>query len=52
MTAVAILFMLLAMAIIWGGLALAITFLARNPLPPEEPAGPEEPTLGRGTSVA
>ncbi|WP_413451505.1 methionine/alanine import family NSS transporter small subunit [Georgenia phoenicis] len=32
MTPLAIAFMLLAMLIIWGGLAAAITFLVKNPL--------------------
>ncbi|HLV04197.1 MAG TPA: methionine/alanine import family NSS transporter small subunit [Actinomycetaceae bacterium] len=36
MTLPAIIFMVLAIAIIWGGLAVAIVFLARHPLPPEE----------------
>ncbi len=39
MTPLAIALMLLAMLIIWGGLAVAITFLARHPLEDEEPPG-------------
>lgn len=32
MTPLAILFMIVAMLVIWGGLAVAITFLVRHPL--------------------
>ncbi len=42
MTLLAIVFMLLAMVIIWGGLVVAITFLARHPLD-DDGAGPDEP---------
>ena len=36
MTPLAILLMIVAMLVIWGGLAVAITFLVRHPLPPED----------------
>jgi len=36
MTPLAITLMIIAMLVIWGGLAVAITFLARHPLPPED----------------
>ncbi|WP_152192719.1 methionine/alanine import family NSS transporter small subunit [Georgenia satyanarayanai] len=32
MTPLAILFMIIAMLVIWGGLVVAITFLAKHPL--------------------
>jgi len=48
MTPLAITFMIIAMLVIWGGLALAVTFLARNPLPAEDddavPGGSPSPT--------
>lgn len=37
MTPLAIVFMLIAMAIIWGGLAVAIAFIARHPLDDDGP---------------
>lgn len=43
MTPLAIVFMLIAMVIIWGGLAVAITFLARHPLDDD---GPDDPAPG------
>ncbi|WP_324650378.1 methionine/alanine import family NSS transporter small subunit [Georgenia sp. H159] len=45
MTTLAIVFMLIAMVIIWGGLTVAITFLVRNPLEDTRPddVGPDEP---------
>ncbi|HLS72501.1 MAG TPA: methionine/alanine import family NSS transporter small subunit [Actinomycetaceae bacterium] len=40
MTALAITFMIIAMLVVWGGLALSLRFLIRHPLPPEdEPTG-------------
>ncbi|QDB78104.1 methionine/alanine import family NSS transporter small subunit [Georgenia sp. 311] len=36
MTPLAITSMIIAMLVIWGGLVVAVTFLARNPLPPED----------------
>lgn len=45
MTPLAIVFMLLAMLIIWGGLAVAIVFLAKHPLEDDDaPAGPPGPS--------
>lgn len=38
MTPLAIVAMLVSMVIIWGGLVVAVTFLARHPLPPEDDA--------------
>lgn len=51
MTPLAIVFMLIAMVIIWGGLAVAITFLVRNPLEDSRPddVGPDEPLHRPGT---
>jgi len=40
MTPLAITFMIIAMLVIWGGLVVAVTFLVRNPLPPEEDDAP------------
>ncbi|HLT85239.1 MAG TPA: methionine/alanine import family NSS transporter small subunit [Phototrophicaceae bacterium] len=39
MTPLAIVFMIIAMLVIWGGLVVAITFLARHPLAPEDDDG-------------
>ena len=40
MTTTAIVFMIIAMLVVWGGLALSLRFLIRHPLPPEdEPTG-------------
>ena len=38
MTALAITFMIIAMLVVWGGLALSLRFLMRHPLPPEDEA--------------
>lgn len=35
MTASAIVMMIVAMLIIWGGLAVSATYMIRNPLPPD-----------------
>lgn len=35
MTPLAITFMIIAVAVIWGGLVLSLVFLVRHPLPPE-----------------
>lgn len=42
MTPLAIVFMLLAMAIIWGGLVVSVIFLVRNPL--EDDGDDDEPS--------
>lgn len=36
MTPLAITFMIIAVIVIWGGLAVSLVFLARHPLPPEQ----------------
>lgn len=46
MTAIAIVFMLLAMGVIWGGLTVALIFLSRNPLEPEDDDEPPGAAVG------
>lgn len=36
MTPLAITFMFISIAVVWGGLALSLRFLMRHPLPPED----------------
>ncbi len=38
MTTVALVMMIVAIAVVWGGLALAIRFLLRHPLDPDDDA--------------
>ncbi|WP_152195617.1 methionine/alanine import family NSS transporter small subunit [Georgenia subflava] len=37
MTTTALIMMIIAILVVWGGLVLAITFLARNPLEDDRP---------------
>ena len=43
MSAVAILFLVISIVLVWGGLAASVVFLARRPEVPSYPAGGEEP---------
>lgn len=43
MTPLAILFMIIAMLVIWGGLVVAIVFLAKHPLEDDDVAPPVQP---------
>lgn len=46
MSGLAIAFLVLSIVLVWGGLAVSLTYLIRHPLPAEEPASPVEPEFG------